>query len=118
VSKKVMIVDDDRTMNVLLKTLLELDGFAVVVVPGAEAVLTTALAERPDAVLMDVFLADTDGMELLRQMRQHPELSSMPVIMSSGMDVELECQRAGADAFILKPYPPDQLSNTLKKVIS
>ncbi len=113
-----MIVEDDRTMNALLKTLLELDGFAVVLAPYGELVLSTALAERPDAVLMDVHIADADGMDLLRQIRLHPQLARLPVIMSSGMDMEHECRQFGADAFILKPYPPEQLSNTLKKVIS
>lgn len=113
-----MIVDDDRTMNSLLKTLLELDGFAVVLASRGEIVLSTALAEKPDAVLMDVNIADADGMQLLREMRQHPELQSLPVVMSSGMDLERECMDFGANAFILKPYPPDQLSNTLRKVTS
>lgn len=112
-----MIVDDDRTMNSLLKTLLELDGFAVVLASHGEMVLPTALAERPDAVLMDVHIADANGMELLRQIRLHPVLSRLPVIMSSGMDLEHECRQFGASAFILKPYPPEQLSSTLKKVI-
>lgn len=105
-------------MNTLLKTLLELDGFAVVLAPRGELVVPTALAERPDAVLMDVNIADANGMDLLREMRQHPDLGTLPVIMSSGMDLERECRASGADAFILKPYPPDQLSNTLKKVMS
>ncbi len=116
--KKVMIVDDDRTMNSLLKTLLELDGYAVVLAPRGELVLSTALAERPDAVLMDVYIADANGMELLRQIRAHPQLQGLPVIMCSGMDMEFECKAAGADAFIHKPYPPDDLSTTLKRVIA
>jgi DNA-binding response OmpR family regulator len=112
-----MIVEDDRTMNSLLKTLLELDGFVVVLASYGDVVLSTALAERPDVVLMDVHIADADGMDLLRQIRLHPDLAHLPVIMSSGMDMEYECRKYGADAFILKPYPPEQLSNTLKKVI-
>jgi len=117
VPKKVMVVDDDRTMNSLLKTLLELDGYLVIMVSRGELVLAQALAEKPDAVLMDVRMADADGLDLLRQIRRHPELSSLPVIMCSGMELEQESQIAGANAFILKPYPPEQLTSTLKKVI-
>jgi DNA-binding response OmpR family regulator len=113
-----MIVDDDRTMNTLLQTLLELDGFAVVLAPRGDLVLPTALAQKPDAILMDVHLADVDGIELLREIRQHPELKTLPVVMSSGMDVEQECRQAGANAFVLKPYPPDQLAAVLKQVLS
>lgn len=116
-SKKVMIVDDDRTMNSLLKTLLELDGFTVVVSPRGDLALPTALSEQPNVILMDVHIAEVDGLTVLRQIRQHPDLHFLPVIMSSGMDMEIECRAAGADAFILKPYPPDQLSAILQKVI-
>jgi len=115
---KVMIVDDDRTMNTLLQTLLELDGFAVVLAPRGELVFPTATAEKPDAILMDVHIGDANGLEILKQIRQHPDLGKIPVVMSSGMDLEDQCLQAGANAFILKPYPPEQLSATLKKVIS
>lgn len=116
-AKKVLIVDDDRTMNSLLQTLLELEGFKVALAPRGEIVIPTALTEKPDAILMDVHIGDADGMEILRNIRQHPDLKGMPVVMSSGMDVEYECKKAGANAFILKPYPPDQLSSTLKRLI-
>ena len=115
--KKVMVVDDDRTMNSLLKTLLELDGFVVVSASRGELVMALALAEKPDAVLMDVRIAEADGLDLLREMRRHPELRNLPVIMCSGMDLQEESRVAGANAFILKPYPPEQLTSTLKKVI-
>ena len=113
-----MIVDDDRTMNSLLQTLLELDGFSVVLCPQGDQVLSTATAQKPDVILMDLHIGEANGLELLREIRQHPELKSLPVVMSSGMDVEDECQAAGANAFVLKPYPPEQLSATLKKVLS
>jgi CheY-like chemotaxis protein len=67
---------------------------------------------------MDVHIGSADGLDLLRQIRQRPELEAMPVVMSSGMDVEEQCQAAGAAAFILKPYPPDQLASVLRKVLS
>jgi CheY-like chemotaxis protein len=112
-----MIVDDDRTMNALLKTLLELDGFSVILAPRGDQVLETALAERPDVILMDVHIPEMDGIALLRLIRGHPDLGGLPVIMSSGMDMRAEARAAGATAFILKPYPPDELSATLQKVI-
>jgi two-component system chemotaxis response regulator CheY len=109
-----MVVDDDRTMNSLLQTLLELDGFAVVRAPRGATVLSTAQAEKPDVIVMDVHLADADGLDLLRQVRQTPDLQSVPVVMCSGMALEEKCIAAGAAAFVLKPYPPDELSTLLK----
>ena len=114
----ILVVDDDPTMSTLLRTLLELDGFSVTLVGRGAEVLATARATRPDAILMDVHIADIDGLDVLRRLRQDEELKGIPVVMTSGMDKEDLCLQAGANAFILKPYPPEQLSTLLKKVIS
>lgn len=114
---KVMLVDDDRTMVTLLRTLLELDGFNVVNASRGDRVLPTARSEMPDVILMDVHLADADGLELLKEMRASADLSSVPVIMTSGLDIEDECRISGANAFILKPYPPEELARTLQQVL-
>jgi two-component system cell cycle response regulator DivK len=114
----VMIVDDDYTMNSLLQMLLEMDGFKVVLCPQADEVLLIARSEKPDVLLMDVHIGEADGLEILRTIRQDAGLKALPVIIQSGMDVEDKCKAAGASAFILKPYPPDQLGATLKKVLS
>jgi DNA-binding response OmpR family regulator len=118
VTKKVMLVDDDRTLTGLMKTLLELDGFAVSIVAQVAQVPAQLQAQRPDVVIMDVHLADGDGLVLLRQLRADPATSTLPIIMASGMDLEDQCQDAGATAFILKPYPPDQLTETIQKALS
>ncbi len=116
--QKVMIVDDDYTMNSLLKMLLEMDGFKVLLCPQADEVLTLARSEKPDVLLMDIHIGDADGVEILRTIRRDAGLQALPVIIQSGMDLEDKCKAAGASAFILKPYPPDHLGATLKKVLS
>ncbi|MCS6909057.1 MAG: response regulator [Anaerolineales bacterium] len=116
--KNILIVDDDRTMTGLLQALLELDGYVVRVVPHGDRVLVEALNFKPDAILMDVHLAGADGMEVLRALRQTPELTGLPVIMTSGMDMEEQCKAAGADHFLLKPYPPDALTAMLQRVLA
>jgi DNA-binding response OmpR family regulator len=114
---KILVVDDDRTMVTLLQTLLELEGFAVQATPLGLNALTMAREERPDVVLMDVHLADGDGLQALRQMRADPDLAGLRVIMTSGLDMIEEGRLAGGDDFILKPYAPDQLIAALKKVM-
>ncbi len=101
----------------LLRTLLELDGYSVVQASRAAEVLPTARQTLPDVVLMDVHLADADGLEVLGQLRADAQLNATPVIMSSGLNMEAECRRAGANAFILKPYPPNELVDTIRTVL-
>jgi CheY-like chemotaxis protein len=114
---KVLIIDDDRTMVYLLRTLLEMDGFEVAEVRDWSAILETVQVENPDLVLMDYFLPDLDGLELLTQLRSDPDIEQVRIVMSSGMDVSDQCIAAGADAFLLKPYTPEQLVEVIKENI-
>jgi len=108
---KVLIVEDDHTMVSLLATLLELDGFEVFPTTQAGDLDKKLRNNQPDLLIMDVFLTNGDGIELLRKLRSTSEFSGLPVIMTSGMDVEEQCLEAGANGFMLKPYsPPDLLS--------
>ena len=112
---RIMLVDDDRTMVALLQTLLELDGYEVIQ-PADFGDLTGSIKEsHPSVVLMDVFLNSADGIELLREIRGDSELAGIPVVMTSGMDVSDQCKDAGASAFVLKPYDPEELASVLRE---
>jgi two-component system phosphate regulon response regulator PhoB len=114
---KVMIVDDDRTTVSLLQTLLELDGYDVMVVGRGLDVIPKAEANRPDLILMDYHLADTHGVDVLRDIRAHATLNDMPVVMASGMDVTDEVMAAGANHFMVKPFDPADLPIIFNKLI-
>lgn len=109
-----MVVEDDRVMVSLLTMLLQMDGFEVMEPEPGTSIAEQALAGRPDLVLMDVIMARADGIAILDQLRSKPDLASLRVIMTSGMDVEEKCRQHGADAFLLKPYSPDQLIQTIR----
>lgn len=107
--KKVMLVEDDASMMYLLKTLLTLEGFTVVTMDDLEDVFERTRSEMPDVLLMDVHLSGKNGVEVLTELRKHDEFKDVVVIMSSGMNLEYECREAGANAFLLKPFMPDDL---------
>jgi len=104
-----MLVDDDRTTTSLLRTLLELDGYDVVVVSRGVDVLPTLDRTNPDLLLMDYHLADAHGVDILREMRAGDKWQLLPVIMVSGMNMEDEAMSAGANAFLIKPFEPAEL---------
>ena len=106
---KVMIVDDDRTTVKLLQTLLELDGYQVTVVGRGADVVPLAQQAVPDVFLVDYHLSDIDGVDVIRALRALPQFASTPIVMTSGLDVEAEALRAGANTFLVKPFEPDQL---------
>lgn len=115
---KVMLVDDDLTMRSLLKTLLELEGYQVIVKGDIdENILIEALRkEKPNVLILDVFLHRTNGMNLLHKIRQETDLHNTTVLMTSGMDLKDQCLENGANGFLLKPYMPDELTDWLREV--
>jgi len=117
---KVMLVEDDYTMRSLLRTLLRYEGFDVTVVENdvdAEAILALIRAEAPVVILMDVTLRSLNGIDLLQAIRQDASFRNMGIIMSSGNDVRDRCLELGAEAFILKPYMPEELIQKINHVI-
>ncbi len=115
--KKILIVDDDRTMSNLLKTLLELDDFEVKTVTRGGDAIGQANQFQPDAFIVDFHLHDMEGIELVSELRTMPAFASSLIIIASGMDKEAESLAVGADRFLLKPYDPDSLSKLLKESI-
>jgi DNA-binding response OmpR family regulator len=108
---KVMVIEDDPKMLSLLTTLLNLEGFSVKVPEnhGTNDLLQEILIERPEIALVDVNLNIGNGLDLVRAIRQDPEIKDTCVLMSSGLDLKKECTQAGANGFIMKPYMPDEL---------
>jgi DNA-binding response OmpR family regulator len=112
-----MIVDDDRTTVTLLQTLLTLDGFDVVLAPRGNTVLAEARREKPDIFLIDYHLADMSGTEIITTLRGDPQFAKAPIIMASGLNVENEAQKAGANLFLIKPFEPGSLAGIFNKLL-
>ncbi|HKZ44713.1 MAG TPA: response regulator [Anaerolineales bacterium] len=111
---KIFLVEDDPMMVSLLKTLLELEGYRVNNPPLNRAnIIGTLLKEDPDLILMDVLLGRINGLDVLKKMKTIEQLKNKKILMTSGTNLEVECMRAGADGFIMKPYMPDEL---MKKI--
>lgn len=115
---KVLIVDDDRTTVRLLQTLLELEGFEVIVAPHGADVVPLAKQDIPDLFLMDYHLHDMTGVQLVADLRQYSEFQQTPIVIASGMNVEKEARAAGASAFLMKPFDPGLLQRLFHRLIA
>jgi len=117
---KVLLIEDDKTMQSLIKTLLEMEGFSISLpsVMQLDGILKEIKISPPDAIIMDVNLRQLSGLDILREIRNCPEINHMKIIMSSGLDLKTDCLKAGADSFLQKPYMPDDLITWLKKNIN
>jgi CheY-like chemotaxis protein len=114
---KILIVDDDPITVKLLQTLLELDGFEIAIAPRGGDVLPVAEEFTPDLFFMDYHLTDMDGVDVIRDLRQRDAYATVPIVMTSGLNVEKEAMAAGANLFVLKPFEPQELPGLFNRLI-
>jgi len=118
VTYRVLIVDDSKFMRMLLADLLTRSGFEVIEAESGEQAVDVYLEERPDLVTLDILMPGRDGIETLQDLRaQAPEVR---VVMVTALGMEDYIKRAldaGADGFILKPFSPEKVLETLQEVL-
>lgn len=114
---RLLIVDDDYTTVSLLKTLLGYDGFEVATAPDGASATAQAREFNPDAFLVDYYLTDCAGTELVEKLRADNLFSQAPIILASGIEREAEALASGADVFLAKPFNPAELVATLKSLL-
>jgi CheY-like chemotaxis protein len=115
---KVLLLEDDRDMNRLLRTLMEIEGYQVLPFDPSLPAFPQVENDVPDIILLDVHLGEEDGMEILHEIRNREALQDVRIVMTSGINLTEECVRKGANAFIVKPYMPENLLKMLKKVLA
>jgi DNA-binding response OmpR family regulator len=119
-AKKVLLVEDDRDILNLVKLYLEKEGFRTcTAVTGVEA-LKQVKSERPDLVLLDLMLAEMDGLEVCKRLRADPQLANIPIIMLTAKAEESDTVvglELGADDYVTKPFSPKALVARIKALL-
>ncbi|MEH2101971.1 MAG: ATP-binding protein [Nostoc sp.] len=118
---KVLVVDDRWENRSVVVSLLEPLGFVVVAVSNGREGLEKAKEIHPDLIITDLMMPEMNGYEMLRQLRQIPELKDIPAIASSASVFESnqnESLAAGADAFLPKPIEAPALLKLLEKYLN
>ena len=116
---RVLIVDDAAFMRMMIKDILEKNGFEVVgqAANGVQAV-ELYKTEKPDVVTMDITMPDMDGIEAVKNIKAFEP--NAKIIMCSAMGQQtmvMDAIRAGAKDFIVKPFQADRVLEAIKKVI-
>ena len=116
----ILIVDDDARLREFVRVNLEMDGYSVREAASAAEGLAALEEEPPDLILLDVMMPEVDGWEMLRRVRERHGVDAIPVIMFSGKVDERTAGAAeerGAQAFIGKPFDPQQLIQSTKQLL-
>lgn len=116
----IYVVEDDPDISRLVRHHLEGSGFAVKVFPGGHTVLVEAERQHPALFVLDIMVPGKDGLELCRQIRQAPNLATIPVIFLTAKSSEADRVlglELGADDYIPKPFSPRELVARVKAVL-
>lgn len=115
----ILVVDDERDIGALVQEILEDEGFEVVVAESADAAREARRARKPDLILLDIWMPDTDGITLLKEWSENSGPDT-PVVMMSGhgsVETAVEATRLGAYDFIEKPLSTAKLLLTVRRAL-
>lgn len=118
--QKILVIDDDETLTIVVKELLTDKGFEVIAANTGDDGLNLAKECKPDLILLDVMLPDFDGYTLCRVFRQSKNTATIPIIMLTAKDKteeKIAGLRTGADDYISKPFNGDELAERIKSVL-
>jgi len=116
-TQKILIIEDDKSVQQLIRMYLVNDGFEVIFSMDGKEGLDKALNDNPDLILLDLNLPKIDGIEICKKVRTN---SDIPIIMVTAKIEELdrlEGLENGADDYITKPFSPRELVARVKAVL-
>lgn len=117
---RILAVDDSPSMREMIRIALSEAGFVVAEVADGRKALDLARQSSFDLVLSDVHMPNMDGIELIRALRSEPAYRHTPILMlttESSPERKREGKLAGATGWIVKPFDPQQLIATMKRVL-
>lgn len=111
---KILVIDDDPDIGIMVKMMLEYKGYAVTVLETPEPASQLLRTGNIDIVIMDMFLSGYNGIDICTSVKKDTSLAHIPfIMMSAHPDAKKICIAAGADDFVSKPF---ELSDLLLKI--
>ncbi len=110
--KKLLLIDDDPNLILLVKDYLEFKGYAVITANHGGEAIKILQEEIPDLIICDVMMPEMDGYNFVQEIRQNPSLEWLPVIFLSAKGQSKDRIKGltqGADVYMVKPFEPDEL---------
>ncbi len=118
---RILVVDDEYLLRVMLKDALEEAGHAVELAENGRVAIDRAKTDRPDLILMDIMMPGLDGFDTCKAMKADPTLSGIPVVLISATHDPKgaldRAKRVGAVTVLPKPVPIDLLQHVLAQVL-
>ena len=117
---KILVIDDDKAINELIKINLELNGYDVVQSYNGTDGFALAKQEYPELIILDVMMPEVDGFTVAQRVRQCPEISETPIIMLtalSQLNDKVNGFNLGVDDYLTKPFDRSELIARIKAIV-
>jgi two-component system response regulator HydG len=116
--KKILVIDDDRDICLLLNRFLSRRGYEVIEMYTGKKALTWLDGNQPNLVMCDYRLGDMDAMEMLTSIKnKYPEIPVIIITVYSDMRTAVKVMKMGAYDYITKPLLPDEIIHTIQQAI-
>lgn len=115
---RILVVDDQSGVRLLLQEYLEKQGFNVQCAADGQTALAMARHDPPDLILLDIMMPGIDGWETLTRLKRDPETAGIPVIIFTAREHARGHQKStemGAADYFRKPFEPDELIELVEK---
>ena len=118
--KTILYVEDNELNRRLVRDLLKRSTYRLIEAHDGEAGIATALAERPDLILMDIQLPKVSGLDAMRRLRAEAATAATPIVALTSFALsgtDQKAKDAGATAYLAKPYSPFDLLDLIHKLV-
>ena len=118
-NKKILIVEDDPDIRIMMEFILR-DDYDLVLCEDGRSGIDKAVEERPDLILLDIYMPGISGLEVCKAVRDNPEISSTPIIILTAGALKEEVTEGyaiGADDYVFKPFEPEELIKRIEKLL-
>lgn len=117
---KILVIDDEQSINELIKINLELSGYKVIQALDGDKGFALAKQELPNAVILDVMMPDVDGYTVAQRIRQNPETKNIPILMLTALSQLKDKVRGfdlGVDDYLVKPFEMEELKVRVRALL-
>ena len=117
---KILVVEDSSTQREMIANLLKDNQFEIFTASNLLESIAQAQSFRPDLIITDIIMPQMHGYELCRRLRENPETWHINIVMCSAKSTKVDRYwgfRQGANAYVAKPFHPDDLLDTIKELL-
>jgi len=118
--KKILVVDDDEDILLIVQTMLTNGGYSVALARNGKEAIDQAIGLHPDLIVLDVMMPDLNGFEVCQRLRADARTHDVPVLMLTALDEPVDRTRgflAGIDDYLAKPFDRGELLARVRRIL-